>query len=95
MKPSEAAGIEVLRHEIAATTRNGDRPRVEILGLKGPWQNASMVLKFENTLGYNPLRIDDYDRAVGSGQDAEDFALRRYPDTFRGYNSQACGVPRD
>ncbi len=92
MKPSEAAGIEILRREIAATTRNGDRPRVEILGLKGPWQNASMVLKFENTLGYNPLRIDDYDRAVGSGQDAEDFALRRYPDTFRGYNSRLAAL---
>jgi hypothetical protein len=92
MKPAEAAGIEVLRHEIAATKRDGDRPRVEILGLKGPWQNASMVLKFENTLGYNPLRIDDYDRAVGSGQDAEDFALRHYPGTFRGYNSHLAAL---
>jgi hypothetical protein len=92
MKPSEAAGIEVLRHEIAAELRDGDRPRVEILGLKGPWQNASMVLKFENTLGYNPLRIDDYDRAVGPGQDAEDFALRRYPGTFRGYNSHLAAL---
>jgi hypothetical protein len=92
MKPAEAAGIEVLRHEIAATKRDGDRPRVEILGLKGPWQNASMVLKFENTLGYNPLRIDDYDRAVGPGQDAEDFALRHYPGTFRGYNSHLAAL---
>ncbi|MGI8569264.1 MAG: YfhO family protein [Methylocella sp.] len=92
MKPAEAAGIEVLRHEIAATVRDGGHPRVEILGLKGPWQNASMVLKFENTLGYNPLRIDDYDRAVGPGQDAEDFALRRYPGTFRGYNSHLAAL---
>jgi hypothetical protein len=72
--------------------RSGDRPRVEILGLKGPWQNASMVLKFENTLGYNPLRIDDYERAVGPGQDAEDFALRHYPGTFRGYNSRLAAL---
>ncbi|MGH6835613.1 MAG: YfhO family protein [Methylocella sp.] len=92
MKPAEAAGIEVLRREIAAKMRDGGRPRVEILGLKGPWQNASMVLKFENTLGYNPLRIDDYDRAVGPGQDAEDFALRHYPGTFRGYNSHLAAL---
>ncbi|MGH6830887.1 MAG: YfhO family protein, partial [Methylocella sp.] len=92
MKPSEAAGIEILRHEIAAKMRDGDRPRVEILGLKGPWQNASMVLKFENTLGYNPLRIDDYERAVGPGQDAEDFSLRHYPGTFRGYNSHLAAL---
>ncbi len=92
MKPAEAAGIEVLRNAIAAELRDGGRPRVEILGLKGPWQNASIVLKFENTLGYNPLRIDDYDRAVGSGQDAEDFALRHYPSTFRGYNSRLAAL---
>ena len=92
MKPAEAAGIEVLRNDIATKMRDGDRPRVEILGLKGPWQNASMVLKFENTLGYNPLRIDDYDRAVGSGQDAEDLALRHYPSTFRGYNSRLAAL---
>jgi hypothetical protein len=92
MKPSEAAAIETLRQEITVAEQNGRRPRVEILGLKGPWQNASMVLKLEDTLGYNPLRIDAYDRAVGTGQDAEDFALRRYPDTFRGYNSRLASL---
>ncbi len=92
MKPSDAAGIAALRQDIAAMVRDGERPRVEILGLKGPWQNASMVLKLENTLGYNPLRIDDYERAVGPGQDAEDFALRHYPDTFRGYNSRLAAL---
>ena len=92
MKPADAAGIEALRQDIAAWVRDGDRPRVEILGLKGPWQNASMVFKFENTLGYNPLRIDDYERAVGPGQDAEDFALRHYPGTFRGYNSRLAAL---
>jgi Bacterial membrane protein YfhO len=92
MKPSDAAGVAVLRRDIAAQTRGGDRPRIEILGLKGPWQNASMVFKFENTLGYNPLRIDDYERAVGPGQDAEDFALRHYPGTFRGYNSRLAAL---
>ncbi len=92
MKPSDAAGIEVLRHEIDAKMRDGDRPRVEILGLKGAWQNASMVLKFENTLGYNPLRIDDYDRAVGPGQNAEDLTFRRFPGTFRGYNSHLAAL---
>ena len=91
-KPSDAAGIAMLRHDIDAQTNGSDRPRVEILGLKGPWQNASMVFKFENTLGYNPLRIDDYERAVGPGQDAEDFALRHYPGTFRGYNSRLAAL---
>jgi hypothetical protein len=88
----EAKGITLLRQEIAAKQRRGERPRVEILGLKGPWQNASIVLKLEDTLGYNPLRIDDYERAVGTGQDAEDLFFRRYPDTFRGYNCQLAAL---
>ncbi|HEX3494222.1 MAG TPA: hypothetical protein VHT48_02435 [Methylocella sp.] len=92
MKPAEVAGIEFLRHEIAVKMRDGDRPRVEILGLKGAWQNASMVLKFENTLGYNPLRIDDYERAVGAGPGTEDFLARHYPGTFRGYSSHLAAL---
>ncbi len=88
----EAKGIALLRQEIAERQRSGERPRVEILGLKGPWQNASIVLKLEDTLGYNPLRIDDYERAVGTGQDAEELSFRRYPDTFRGYNSQLAAL---
>lgn len=92
MRPADATGVEILRKEIAAETHDGNRPRVEMLGLRGPWQNASMVLKFENTLGYNPLRIDDYERAVGTGQDAEELAFRHYPGTFRGYNSRLAAL---
>jgi hypothetical protein len=92
MDSPETKGIELLRREIAERLRRGDRPRVEILGLKGPWQNASVVLKLEDTLGYNPLRIEDYERAVGTGQDAEELAFRRYPDTFRGYNSELAAL---
>jgi hypothetical protein len=92
MDSPETKGIAVLRQEIAERVRGGDRPRVELLGLKGPWQNASVVLKLEDTLGYNPLRIEDYERAVGTGQDAEELAFRRYPHTFRGYNSELAAL---
>jgi hypothetical protein len=92
MKPAETAGLEILRKEIAADTRDDNRPRVEMLGLKGPWQNASMVLKLENTLGYNALRIDDYDRAVGTSQNCENLTDRHYPGTFRGYNSRLASL---
>ncbi len=92
LKPSEAEDIEILRKEIASETHDGNRPRIEMLGLKGPWQNASMVLKLENTLGYNPLRIDDYGRAVGAGENAEELGYRHYPGTFRGYNSRLASL---
>ena len=92
MKPVEAAGLAALRKDMAARTELGEFPRVEILGLSGPWQNASMVLHLENTLGYNPLRIADYERAVGPGENAEDASLRQFPGTFRGYRSKLAGL---
>ena len=85
LPPSQAEGLAVLTAELAARHAEGDTPRVEILGLGGAWQNASMVLKLENTLGYNPLRIADYERAVGPGENAQDPNLRHFPGTFRGY----------
>jgi Bacterial membrane protein YfhO len=84
-KPSNAAGLEVLRREVNDRILHGDHPRVEIIGMNGPWQNAAMVFKFEDTLGYNPLRISDYERAVGPGENAQDLGARHFPDTFRGY----------
>ncbi len=92
MKQGEAAGIALLRREIAAKTHDGDHPRVEILGLPGPWQNASMALKLENTVGYNPLRIDGYERAVGPGDNAGDPNLRHFPGTFRGYKCKLAAL---
>ena len=85
LTPGDARGIEVLQQEIASRIAAGDHPRIEVLGLSGAWQNASMVLKLENTLGYNPLRISDYERAVGPGENAEDPYQRHFPGTFRGY----------
>ena len=92
LKPVEAAGLAALRKDIAARAELGELPRVEILGLSGPWQNASMVFMLENTLGYNPLRIADYERAVGPGENAEDATLRQFPGTFRGYRSKLASL---
>ncbi|VFU07780.1 conserved membrane protein of unknown function [Methylocella tundrae] len=92
MTPGEAAGVALLRREIAAKTHDGEHPRVEILGLPGPWQNASMALKLENTVGYNPLRIDGYERAVGPGDNAGDPNLRHFPGTFRGYKCRLASL---
>jgi hypothetical protein len=82
---AERAAIAALRKDIAERSAEGERPRVEILGLSGGWQNASMLLGLEDTVGYNPLRIAEYERAVGPGDNAVDPDLRHYPGTFRGY----------
>ena len=85
LPPEQLQGLQILKRELADRHAQGEYPRVEILGLRGPWQNASMALGLENTLGYNPLRIEDYERAVGPGENAVDPNLRHYPGTFRGY----------
>jgi hypothetical protein len=82
---AETAAIAALRKDISERAAKGERPRVEILGLSGGWQNASMMLRLEDTIGYNPLRIADYERAIGPGDNAVDPNLRHYPATFRGY----------
>lgn len=92
LPPAQQAGLNVLRTELASRHARGERPRVEVLGLGGAWQNASMVLHLENTLGYNPLRLADYERAIGPGENAADPNLRRFPGTFRGYRSRLAGL---
>ena len=90
--PDEARGLALLRAELARRKAEGAMPRVEFLGLDGAWQNAGMVLGLQETLGYNPLRISDYERAVGAPETASDPALRAFPDTFRGYNSRLAAL---
>ena len=51
-----------------------------------------MVFKLEDSLGYNPLRIAQYERAVGVAESANDLGLRTFPDTFRGYNSRLAAL---
>jgi hypothetical protein len=91
MTATESAGLAALRDDMARAG-SGEFPRVEILGLNGAWQNASMVLKLQNTLGYNPLRISDYERAVGPGENAGDPNLRHFPGTFRGYRCRLASL---
>jgi hypothetical protein len=92
LPPEQLQGLQVLKAELALRHAKGERPRVEILGLGGAWQNASMVLKLEDTIGYNPLRLADYERAVGPGENAVDPNLRQFPATFRGYRCRLASL---
>jgi hypothetical protein len=92
---SEAAAIDFLDARIAADHRRGDYPRVEVLGLGGPWQNLAMVRGWEATNGYNPLRIGIYDRLVSPGEQSWDVYLRQFPPSFDNYDctlAQALGL---
>ncbi|AWM89057.1 YfhO family protein [Microvirga sp. 17 mud 1-3] len=92
LPPEQLQGLQILKRELADRHAHGEYPRVEILGQRGPWQNASMVLQLEDIIGYNPLRLADYERAVGPGENAEDPNLRTFPATFRGYKCRLAGL---
>jgi hypothetical protein len=92
LPPEQLQGLNILKDELAARHAKGERPRVEILGLGGAWQNASMVLGLEDTVGYNPLRLADYEKAVGPGENAVDMNLRTFPALFRGYKCRLAGL---
>ncbi len=92
MPAAQAAGLAALRREIATSNSAGEYPRVEILGLPGGWQNASMVFGLQDTLGYNPLRISAYARAIGPGENAVDPNSRKFPGSFRGYSSALAAL---
>ena len=79
----EANAIAVLEEAIAADHRRGERPRIEVLGLGGSWQNLAMVRGWEAINGYNPLRIGTYDNLVSPGEENWNISHRRFPSSFR------------
>ncbi|MEE1658140.1 YfhO family protein [Microvirga sp. CF3062] len=92
LPPEQLQGLQILKRELVERNAHGEYPRVEILGLKGAWQNASMVLGIEDIIGYNPLRLADYERAIGPGENAEDPNLRQFPTSFRGYECELASL---
>lgn len=84
--------LATLRREIARRTAGAHRPRVEIVGLGGPWQNAAMIYGLEATNGYNPLRIGAYDRLVSPGESPYVVQHRLFPASFPGYDSDLARV---
>jgi len=87
----EQAALDVLKRDIARRHLDGARPRVEIIGLGGAWQNLAMVHGLEATNGYNPLRIGLYDRLVMPGESPAFTANRTFTRTFSGYD---CPIAR-
>jgi hypothetical protein len=83
---AEADAIAALDNAIALDHQRGIRPRVEIVGLGGPWQNLAMVRGWEAINGYNPLRIGWYDRLVSPGEENWNVSQRQFPPSFDNYD---------
>jgi hypothetical protein len=88
----EADAIAILERELAMRAKEGERPRVEVVGVSGPWQNLAMVRHWEATNGYNPLRIGRYDRLVSPGETTHVVDQRLFPPSFNSYD---CALARE
>ena len=83
----DARALAVLEDAIRARHAQGARPRMEVLGAGGPWQNVPMVRGLEAINGYNPMRIAVYERLVDPGESNWLVELRNFPPTFDSYDS--------
>lgn len=83
---ADAQVLAVLEQAVREGQAGGERPRLEILGMGGPWQNLAVVRGLEATNGYNPLRIGFYDRLVSPGEGNWLASLRDFPPSFDGYD---------
>jgi hypothetical protein len=88
----EARALAVLEEELASRHQEGARPRVEVVGVSGSWQNLSVVRGLEATNGYNPLRLGSYDRLVSPGETTHLVDQRLFPASFSGYD---CALARE
>ena len=89
---ADAQALAVLEREIADRHREGERPRIEVVGVSGSWQNLAMARGLEATNGYNPLRIGSYDRLVSPGETTHIVDQRLFPASFDGYD---CALARE
>jgi hypothetical protein len=61
--------------------------RVELAGLGFHWPNASLVHRFHNTLGYNPVRLGLYSEATGAEDHVALPEQRKFSPLFPSYRS--------
>ncbi len=76
--------LALKKHIVTDATR---RDRVEIAGLGFHWPNLGLVHGFENTLGYNPLRLKHYSTATGAGDQVAGVEQHNFAPLFPSYRS--------
>ncbi len=89
--PADAQVVDFITRLMRERQQAGERPRIEIVGMGGPWQNLAVTRGLEAINGYNPLRIGFYDRLVAPGESNWVVELRDFPRSFDGYD---CALAR-
>ncbi|MCO5092108.1 hypothetical protein [Bosea sp. (in: a-proteobacteria)] len=84
--------IALLKQLTAQPQGSPRRDRVELLGMGFEWPNAGMVHGFDHTLGYNPLRLEDFSEAVGTGDGIARPADRKFTPLFPSYRCRLANL---
>ncbi len=84
--------IALIKQLTAQPAGSPRRDRVELLGMGFEWPNAGMVHGFDHTLGYNPLRLEDFSEAVGTGDGIARPADRKFTPLFPSYHSRLANL---
>ncbi len=61
--------------------------RVEFLGLGHTVQNVAQVAQIPNILGYNPIRLESFERYIGPDMQNSAANFRKWGERMTGYNS--------
>jgi hypothetical protein len=84
------ATVGILKGSVVENDRRRDR--VELVGLGFHWPNASLTHSLENTLGYNPLRLALYSKAVGAEDHVGLPEQRKFSPLFPSYRSTLANL---
>jgi hypothetical protein len=84
------ATIAILKAKVVANATRRDR--IELVGLGFDWPNASLTHALENTLGYNPVRLALYSRAVGADEHVGLPDQRKFSPLFPSYRSRLANL---
>ncbi len=84
--------IRVIKTLATPLPGSARRDRVELAGLGFDWPNAAMVHGFDHTLGYNPLRLADFTRAVGAEDSIIGPNQRKFTPLFPSYHCRLANL---
>lgn len=86
------ATIVELKARIQAGQSATRRDRVEIVGLGFQWPNASLTHGFENTLGYNPMRLSWVTTALAAGDSVGLVEQKAFSHLYPSYRSPMANL---
>ena len=84
--------ILLLKERLRETAAPDRRDRIELAGIGFDWPNASLVHGFDNSLGYNPLRLALFEAFTGASDHVALPEQRVFSKAFPSYRSPAADL---